>query len=658
MPNLGFPNRLRERPRSLQSWPESGVLPMTPFRFFFTITLAALAASITSNSSAQCAIGLATPTHMCVATSAGRVLAAPQIIVDYWGWPNGCSIQNCPSDTVGEIPIVEQVLKTQASTSGIQGGFLGTRWANVETQYSGFPFGSSNKQYIPNWVYPYPIPSFFSPNVPPNPANSITDPQMVTEANAAISYARGLGYSIGNDAVVFLMLPPNETPLTSGCATDRHYGTNPVVLMNYNGGCDAVPPGVNSTVAYQSLTLEHEYVEELTNPSGDAWSGWTTYGYPTTGGFSETADLCKAGQPGATTPSTIAVALQPSTVANWTQAEIAHLSNKAGAPGIGACVFARATQADLFGIGTAPYHLYHKGITADDYVVNGSWMDWGTLGTQGSLSGAPASVSWAPYRTDVFVTDNQNHVRHGYTDGLNYSCPGPDSPCYDDWGGPAGWNLLANPAVTSWGPGRVDVFVTAWQYQFGGVFAYHVFQRSWDAGTDSGWVDRQQAASPPAMGPAATTYSPGGVDLFVVGQDGNIYHGVYTKAGNTFTWAFWHGPPSNAAIADSVSVTSWLPGRFDVMVVDANHALWDCGGSSSANPPAWAQCSSWTPPTNITFTNKPAIMHLGDGRLIVTARGLQDGQGWSKLWDWGKDTGPWVATGGALAGAGLGLSSW
>jgi hypothetical protein len=92
-----------------------------------------------------------------------------------------------------------------------------------------------------------------------------------------------------------------------------------------------------------------------------------------------------------------------------------------------------------------------------------AWYDWGTLNTSGTLSGAPASVSWAPGRTDVFVVDNVNHLRHAYVDTHSNMCSGPDSPCYtdSDWGAPSGWTLMANPTVTSWGPGRLDVFVTA-----------------------------------------------------------------------------------------------------------------------------------------------------------------------------------------------------
>ncbi len=83
-------------------------------------------------------------------------------------------------------------------------------------------------------------------------------------------------------------------------------------------------------------------------------------------------------------------------------------------------------------------------------------------------------------------------------------------------------------------------------------------------------------------------------------------------------------------------------------------AVFDCGGDNST---PWGNCFLWTPPAGITFTDSPAITALGDQRLIVGACG-SDGQGWMKEWNAGRDTGPWVAMGGGLAGAAIGLASW
>jgi hypothetical protein len=97
---------------------------------------------------------------------------------------------------------------------------------------------------------------------------------------------------------------------------------------------------------------------------------------------------------------------------------------------------------------------------------------------------------------------------------------------------------------------------------------------------------------------------------------------------------------------------------MDVMVVDANGNLWDCWGTNFT----FSACSLWTPPSGITFTDgagnvvaSPGIVALGDQRLVVSMRG-SDGQLWMKLWHWGQYTGPWIASGGWLAGGQAGLA--
>ena len=249
-------------------------------------------------------------------------------------------------------------------------------------------------------------------------------------------------------------------------------------------------------------------------------------------------------------------------------------------------------------------------------------------------------------------------------------CAGPDSPCYtdSDWGAPGGWTLMANPTVTSWGPGRLDVLVTAYQWN-GSSYTYHLWHRYRDAGFDSGWRDRGTPTSSSYHllgGAGVTTYSPGSLDVFVSGTDNAICHGVYNDSNGTLTWYNWLTLSSTYTITDSPDAASWLPNRSMSWLHDTNGNLWDCGGSNSGS---WGSCSGWSPPTNgngqaLKFTNKPSIIALGDQRVLVASRATDPAcpscaaQGWMKLWDWGKYTGPWVATGGALAGAGVDLSSW
>jgi hypothetical protein len=199
--------------------------------------------------------------------------------------------------------------------------------------------------------------------------------------------------------------------------------------------------------------------------------------------------------------------------------------------------------------------------------------------------------------------------------------------------------------------GRYDVYAT------GKIGANQVvFQRTWDSGSDSGWISRGGPGVQVQSGPAVASYASGTDDVFIIGADNNVYRGHWDSS--SFTWSPWIGPQTYNGTPvtwqGKPAVASWLPGRFDVMLIDAEGRLFDCGGTNGS---AWGNCSYWAPPAGITFTNSPAIAALGDNRLVVAARG-SDGQGWMVEWNNGPNTGGWVATSGSLAGASVGLGSY
>ena len=304
-------------------------------------------------------------TFMCRNDPYGKILNAPKVFIDYWGWPQGCSVAGCLSDTAGVIPILEQSAKTFAADTGFLGGPWGTRWLNTHTQYDGYIWPGTNFGHITNFLDMQPATSWFSPNAfatPPPPG--ATQGQILawnaardTERNAAINYFAGIGYNVGADAIIVLAFPPGSTGLAGACGSHAASPNvaNPAIHINYNPQlqCAAAVPGISNTVVGVSTVFYHEVIETLTNPHGGGWVG--------NNGTSsnETGDLCQnfLGIGG------IAAGVQPSTKSVPTQAIVAGISDAAGTTG--SCVFARATQGDIFGIGTSPYHLYHQGITAD-----------------------------------------------------------------------------------------------------------------------------------------------------------------------------------------------------------------------------------------------------------------------------------------------------
>ena len=398
----------------------------------------------------------------------------------------------------------------------------------------------------------------------------------------------------------------------------------------------------------------HELAETITDSDGTGWlSDFSGH---------EVGDLCDYPDSPWRVPG-VRISLTPDNDA-FQIAGVPVLAINDGSGGIKACSHAYSTSAELFGIGTYPYHLYHQHVDATSSVTNSGWNDWGTLGASGFLNGGPAVVSWGTGRVDVFNFDSAYHLRHGYVDASVSICSTPGgTPCVDNWGSaPAGYQFFGEPAVASRGPQQLDVFALARSTTpcFGvkcGVPAPELFQRVWHAGYDSGWIDRGAPSGVTiASGPAAAAYNPDEGAVFFVGDDNNIYRGTWTDT--SFVWDLWSGAQSlNGSPViwqGKPAAASWAPGRFDVLLIDTMGRLFDCGGDADKS---WGNCSEWQPPSGISFSNSPAITQMGDQRLVVAARG-SDRQGWIKEWNFATDTGPWVATGGRLAGAAVGLSSW
>lgn len=154
------------------------------------------------------------------------------------------------------------------------------------------------------------------------------------------------------------------------------------------------------------------------------------------------------------------------------------------------------------------------------YYPNSTWRGWQQLpGTRGwfdvcepaschVLRGSPAVSSWAPGRLDVFVntwrSDGGSALKHLWMNNGQWA-----TSKFEVLG--TGW-MQGSPAAVSKGVGRIDVFVLG--------DGNELVQKSFASGSWSGWVDRGGEMT---SSPVATTSTGADLHVFVRGTDSHLW---------------------------------------------------------------------------------------------------------------------------------------
>jgi hypothetical protein len=199
----------------------------------------------------------------------------------------------------------------------------------------------------------------------------------------------------------------------------------------------------------------------------------------------------------------------------------------------------------------------------------------------------PVLSSWGPGRLDLWIVarrdDGALALLHGWTDnGIAFQHVEE-----------LGTGLFSgNPAVVSWGPGRIDVFIRA---------ADHDLAHKWfDGGHWSrGWEDMGAAVT---ANPTVASEGPGQLDLFVVGGDQALWQRTF----NPWGWSNWIRIGGVLQPGTSPSAASFGPGFVDVFLYDLNgisHEFSFTNGVFTLNHPGgiagnWAthvQAIYWVP---------------------------------------------------------------
>lgn len=239
-------------------------------------------------------------------------------------------------------------------------------------------------------------------------------------------------------------------------------------------------------------------------------------------------------------------------------------------------------------------------------------VNWESLG--GVLTSDPAIVSWGPNRLDIFVRGEDNAMYQKLWNGS-----------WHGWKN-LGGVLTSAPAATSWASGRIDVFARGEDNAM-----YH----KWFNGSWHGW---EHLGGELTSGPAAASWGSGRIDTFVRGTDGALWHKWFDGD--------WHGWESlGGQIIGDPAVASWGSGRLDVFARGTDDALWHKWFDGGWHD--WQSLGG-------VLTASPGVTSWASGRLDVVVRG-QDNGCYHKLFN--GDWLDWEQLGGKFS-SGLDIASW
>lgn len=237
--------------------------------------------------------------------------------------------------------------------------------------------------------------------------------------------------------------------------------------------------------------------------------------------------------------------------------------------------------------------IYHRRFSA------GVWNAWTAI-PGGTFNSEPAATSMTAGRLDVVArkTDNAIHITTSTSPGV-----------WSTWAS-LGGAFTSGPSIVSRNGNTLDVFAKGNDNK--------IYQRTFT--TSGGWTPNWVAISSTtfASEPDAVVSGTNRIDVVARKSDNSIHISTRNAAG---TWSAFSSlgtaPGGSAPFKFGPAISSWATNRRDVFAVDnANillHKTFDGG--------------SWTPWMGMgagTFNSSPSATSWGDGRIDVTARGMDN----------------------------------
>jgi len=294
-------------------------------------------------------------------------------------------------------------------------------------------------------------------------------------------------------------------------------------------------------------------------------------------------------------------------------------------------------RLDLFTVGWGKpgepdYVLRHKARTSSGWSPSTTgWVDRG-----GGLRNAPPAIAaWGPDRLDVFALASDYGMLHKAWTG-------------SDWAPPNGWQPLggefeSGPGVASWGSNRLDVFglgksLGLWHKAWMGTH-WHPPNPSWQGlGGLFAELDQLELVAEPAV----VSWGPGRLDVFGIGKSLGMWHKAWTGSSWYPSPTDWQPLGGKFRIA-SPAVVSWGPDRLDIFAIGDDYGMYHKAWMGNH----WHPSTGWQP-LGGEFGTAPAAVSWGPNRLDVFAVG-GDEQMYQKTWDgsqWQPSVADWQPLGG------------
>jgi hypothetical protein len=242
----------------------------------------------------------------------------------------------------------------------------------------------------------------------------------------------------------------------------------------------------------------------------------------------------------------------------------------------------------------------------------------------------------ADARLEVFAVGGDGALWH-----ISQTAP---SNGWSDWaslGQPPGVFFVSQPAVAPSGDSRLELFVVGSDGNL-----WHMWQTAINDGW-SGWVNFGNAGvgfaseSPSISSPRLAPSQDGRLELFLVGNDGALWHIWQTGWSNGWSGWFSHGSMGGGFL-DSPAVAPSADDRLEVFVVAQDGELYHMWQTAVSN--GWSGLVSQGN-AGVGFNSSPALGRSADCRLELFIVG-RDGNLWHS-WQTSQSNGwaDWVSLG-------------